>query len=94
MAITQNKTNIISNKIILTYTEQQIIQVSEKGNTKNPEKSQCLSMFTFRYTCRAIHGLLWHAMVGIIMYSTPEKLTDKIMLCSLTNHCHAMKGIV
>lgn len=94
MAITQSKTNIISNKIILTYAEQQIIQVSKKGNTKYPEKLQCLSMFTFRYACRAIHGLLWHVMVGIIMYSTPEKLTDKTLLRSLTNHCHAMKGIV
>ena len=41
-----------------------------------------------RYTCRAITGLYWHAMGGIIMYRTREELRRQ------TNHCHAMKTII
>ena len=86
MVITQNKTNIVSNKTIDIHRTTNH-KVSEKGYLKDPEEFQW-------YTCRAIVGLRWYIMAGIIMYKTPDKDTDKIMLCSQTNHCHAVKGML
>ena len=44
-----------------------------------------------RYTCRAITGLYWHAMGGIIMYRIREEPTDQdITFCFVDKSlsCH------
>ena len=51
-----------------------------------------MSQHVSRYNCRAITGLHWYVMGGIIRYRTLEEPID-IMLHSQTNRCHAIKGI-
>lgn len=72
----------------LKYRDQQNTRAI-RNDTQMTQRSHHVST----YTGRAITGLHWYPM-GSIMYTTLQEPTDSIMLCSQTNHGHAMKSSV